>query len=200
MEKIKDIIYDISDIVVSLLIVAVIFIIVSWKLSDSMSFNDMGSKYAKNDPKNSTQTEQPAGTTDGSADGTDATDAEVITVDPTKPQNNTGTAATTGTTGSTDGGKPTGTTPAGTQPTTPTTTPTVAAGKDVVLEIPSGASGFSIAKQLKEKGLITDTSAFIKRVEELKLGVKLRSGSFTLKTGMTMDQVIYKLTGQTPKQ
>lgn len=36
MEKIKDFLYDISDLFLSLLIIGIIFIAVSWKLSDTM--------------------------------------------------------------------------------------------------------------------------------------------------------------------
>ncbi len=36
MEKLKDILYDLSDIIISLVIIAVIFIVVSWKLNDAM--------------------------------------------------------------------------------------------------------------------------------------------------------------------
>lgn len=179
VERIKDFIYDISDIVVSLLIVAIIFLVVSWKLSTSMSMDAVNPAHlaGADNNKTTTQTQPPANA---------STDSEVIVLDPAKA----------GTTAPTDA-KPTGTT----TPTAPQTgTQGAKPAQDLVLEIPSGASGFSIAKQLKEKGLITDTSAFIKRVEELKLGVKLRSGSFTLKTDMTMDQIIYKLTGQTQKQ
>jgi len=36
MEKVKDFLYDISDLFFSLLIIAIIFIVVSWKLTDTM--------------------------------------------------------------------------------------------------------------------------------------------------------------------
>ncbi len=39
LEKIKDILYDVSDIVLSLIIVALIFFVVSWKISDSLAFD-----------------------------------------------------------------------------------------------------------------------------------------------------------------
>lgn len=46
MEKIKDFLYDISDLFFSLLIIAIIFIVVSWKLTDTMQvswFSNFGS-------------------------------------------------------------------------------------------------------------------------------------------------------------
>ncbi len=36
MEKLKDILYDLSDVIISLIIIAVIFGVVSWKLNDTL--------------------------------------------------------------------------------------------------------------------------------------------------------------------
>ncbi len=64
------------------------------------------------------------------------------------------------------------------------------------IDIKAGSSGYSIGKLLESEGLVTDTNTFIKRVEELGLGAKLRSGSFKLSTDMSLDEVIYKISGQ----
>ncbi len=37
MEKFKDFLYDMSDIIISLLIIAVIFVVISWKLNDTIT-------------------------------------------------------------------------------------------------------------------------------------------------------------------
>jgi len=45
MEKVKDFLYDISDFVFSLLIIMIIFLVVSWKLTDTMQvqwFSNLG--------------------------------------------------------------------------------------------------------------------------------------------------------------
>lgn len=39
MNKIKDFLYDISDLVLSLLIIGIIFMVVSWKLTDTMAIS-----------------------------------------------------------------------------------------------------------------------------------------------------------------
>ncbi len=62
--------------------------------------------------------------------------------------------------------------------------------------IESGSSGYSIGTLLEEEGLVPDTQTFIKRVEELGLGAKLRSGTFDLSTDMSLDEIIYKISGQ----
>lgn len=67
--------------------------------------------------------------------------------------------------------------------------------ENIKIEIPKGATGNSIAKILKEKGLIENTSEFINRVEQLKLGPKLRFGTFTIKSNSSIDDMINIITG-----
>ncbi len=67
--------------------------------------------------------------------------------------------------------------------------------KDITISIPKGATGYSIAKLLKSKGIIENTNEFVSRVEELELGPKLRFGDFTINTGNSIDEIIYIITG-----
>lgn len=71
-EKIKDFLYDISDIVLSLLIIAVIFYSVSWKITDTLSV-DMTS---------------PSETSSSDAPSTESP-VIVVTPDPTEPVEST---------------------------------------------------------------------------------------------------------------
>lgn len=57
-------------------------------------------------------------------------------------------------------------------------------GKDVIVEIPQGASAKEIATILKKKGLIDYPSAFTRRLQKSEYRGKLKSGTFTLNTGM----------------
>lgn len=57
-------------------------------------------------------------------------------------------------------------------------------GKDVVVEIPEGASEKDIAKILKRKGLIKYKTAFTRRLSSSEYSGKLKSGIYTLNTGM----------------
>ncbi len=66
---------------------------------------------------------------------------------------------------------------------------------EITIDIPKGATGYSIAKLLESHGLITTPSDFVTRVEELGLGPKLRFGSFTINSQNTMDEIIYIITG-----
>lgn len=64
-------------------------------------------------------------------------------------------------------------------------------GQDVVVEIPEGASADKIASILKDAGLIKYKGAFKKRLQETdEYRGKLRSGTYTLNTGMsTLDMM-----------
>ena len=57
-------------------------------------------------------------------------------------------------------------------------------GKDVVVEIPEGATEKDIAKILKRKGLIKYKTAFTRRLSNSEYSGKLKSGVYTLNTGM----------------
>ena len=57
-------------------------------------------------------------------------------------------------------------------------------GRDVVVEIPEGASEKDVAKILKRKGLIKYKTAFTRRLSNSEYSGKLKSGIYTLNTGM----------------
>jgi hypothetical protein len=177
-DKLKDILYDVSDILFSLIIVALIFSIVSWKISDSLAFE------VKVPDKNTTEI---ASSSDPDLiQIEEATETEEDQTTPGTP--NTDTTAT----------------PETTEPATPdtgsdakpggTSVNLVGTTKEIVIE--PGSSGYSIGKLLADEGMVPDTQTFIKRVEELGLGAKLRSGTFTLSSDMSLDEVIYKISGQ----
>lgn len=185
MERIKDFLYDISDLLISLLIIAVIFAVISWKLNESIPIDTLA------DPAVS---EEPAAKPDASAKVPESETSETEATTPSAANNPVSDAS--------DADKPIGDNPSGTPeppaqpPVQPPAKPADAspvAGKAVTIEIPSGSPGVAIGKILKDNGLITDVSTFIKKVDELGLGPKLRSGSFNLKTGMTLEQIIKTL-------
>lgn len=193
-EKMKDLIYDFSDIIISLIIITMIFGVVSWKISDSMaysSFTEQSSKATLDQKDN--QTADADKSTDASVSGDAGTDGKDA---PAANTTANSTAGTTNTGGKPAAGNTTGTTAAGTTQTT-TAPPTAAAPvTEFKVVIPSGSAGISIAKILKEAGIISDTKMFITRVDQLKMGPKLKAGSFTIKAGSTLDDVIYTLAGK----
>ncbi|MBR5926561.1 MAG: endolytic transglycosylase MltG, partial [Firmicutes bacterium] len=77
-----------------------------------------------------------------------------------------------------------------TETTTPPddTTPSLVAA-DTKFEIKSGEYLSTVAKNLQSKGLIADSAAFVKLVEEMKLSSKIQVGTFTIPAGATEEQI-----------
>jgi len=189
LEKVKDFFYDISDVILSILIIAIMFYTISWKLSDTMSYTPTISLpfLSSEEPT----TEEPIVTDDSThvaitddaaaVIGSDTGDAgEIIDMTPEEPIE----------------------TPEAVEPTTPEAAKpegeniNVITVQEVSFIVPSGMLASKIIQKLEDEGLIDDRSAFTRRLSERKLDSKLRSGTFQLSTDMTYDQIINKLTGQ----
>lgn len=169
MEKVKDFLYDISDFIFSLLIIVIIFLVVSFKLTDTMQvhfFSNLGK--------------------DSSTDLSDATTPSLDDIDGnpvTTPDDTTEVVL-----------------PVEEEPeeeeTPPVEEETIVEVKDVAFEIAPGSPGFKIATNLEAAGLIENVDVFISKLDELNLGNKLRAGTFTLNTGMSVEEIIRTLAGQ----
>ncbi len=154
MERIKDFISDISDLLIALLLIAVITTTIIWKVTDSLDVNIVK-------PKASVSVE---------ALTEEFEETEVVDISTAKPLPD----------GTEEGDVP----------------PQETGYRELTIEIVSGSTGYGIAKQLRDTGLIADVNEFVKRVEALGLGAKLRSGTFTLNTSMSNDEIIKKISGQ----
>lgn len=66
-------------------------------------------------------------------------------------------------------------------------------GETVVVEIPEGAAGRTMARILKENGLIRFQQTFLLRLRGSEYAGKLRSGTFELHKGMCIDDIIRTL-------
>lgn len=195
MEKIKDLFYDVSDVLLSVLIIAIMFYTISWKLSDTMSYTpSFNIPFISSEDK---VPETPIAVADKATHVAIGDQTPAIATPETTPE------ATPEVSGEVvDMPKP--------EPATeivPEATPQEAAkpegqtieviqAKDVNFVVPSGMLASKIIQKLKDEGLIQDKSAFTARLSERKLDSKLRSGTFKLRTDMTDDQIINKLTGQ----
>ncbi len=188
LEKVKDFFYDSSDVLLSILIIAIMFYTISWKLSDTMSYTPTISlpflsseEPTTEDPIITDDSTHVAITDDDAVSGSDTDDtAEVIDMTPEEPVD----------------------TPDTVEPTTPEAAKpeseniNVITVQEVSFIVPSGMLASKIIQKLEDEGLIDDRSAFTRRLSERKLDSKLRSGTFQLSTDMTYDQIINKLTGQ----
>lgn len=66
-------------------------------------------------------------------------------------------------------------------------------GETIIIQIPEGSAGKSMAKILKENGLIRFEQTFLLRLRSSQYAGKLRSGSFELHKGMCIDDIIAEL-------
>lgn len=176
-DKLKDMLYDLSDTLITLVIIVLIIGTVSWKISDSMTYSNA---LAKAQPPEISMEEEAENSPPAGESPTNSTEPE----DPaSEVQPSVNTLPAEGTSSNSSDAQP----PAAGTP--------VAGGQKMTIEIKSGSTGYAIAKLLVEKGLVKDTQTFIQRVEALKLGSKLKAGTFEVTAGMPLDELIKVITG-----
>jgi len=171
-EKIKDFLYDISDIFVSLLIIGVIFFAVSWKISDTLSVD----------------IDAPLSPTTESAETTEAS----IVVTPVDSETSTEANSEASTEATTE---------AVTQPVTeaPTQAVTQPPVQNLVLEnfvVSDGELGYTIGKNLEAQGFVKNADNFVQRLIEMGYDSKLRAGTFKLDKKDSLDVIIKVLAGE----
>ena len=172
LEKIKDILYDLTDFALVILIIVIMTTVISIKITDAMSV-DLFSIFNNNPKEETLVMDEPE------APVIEDDSVEEIVIKPDL-------SGLTNTDESTQDDNE--------ENVVSETTPD--ANKDVTIIIKSGSTGYAIAKKLRDNELIEDTSVFISRVEDLKLGAKLQSGTFVLNTSQSLDDMIYTLAGQ----
>lgn len=176
-EKLKDFFYEVSDILLAFVIILVMSTVITWKVSDSLAFSK----------EKDTDAYPIAGSHGTSEDSQPSQDASQQAV----PEN-TDPSASAGS------DQKSSSAPVASQ-SSPDSQPVVAAVAPqpsvVRIDIPSGASGTGIASILKQKGLIDNSAKFIARVQELKMESKLKSGTFSIPAGTSLDEIIYIITG-----
>ncbi|WP_069649082.1 hypothetical protein [Caloranaerobacter ferrireducens] len=67
--------------------------------------------------------------------------------------------------------------------------------KIVVIDIPKGSLGPTIAEILLREGLIDSKTEFLNRAKELKLDTKLKAGSFKIESNSSLDKIIKIIAG-----
>lgn len=193
MEKLKDLFYDMSDTLLSILIIAVMFYTISWKLSDTMSYTpSFDIPFISSNANADIPDAEPidgseiAINEDSAFVTSENTEAGGEVIDMTPPSTDTQELPETPSveTPTPQAAKPEG------------QTIEVIQSKEVEFVVPSGMLASKIIQKLVDEGLIDDKSAFTSRLSERKLDSKLRSGTFKLRADMSYDQIINKLTGQ----
>ncbi|QEK11775.1 endolytic transglycosylase MltG [Crassaminicella thermophila] len=170
-EKMKDALYEISDILLAFVIILTMSTIITWKVTDSLAYSkeNIAKVNVNSDSNEIKVVEEPTlPIIEEEADSSDS-DEEVISKEEDIPSTSVDDKV----------------------PADPSPQPTI-----VHIQIPSGTPGIGIAKILKDKGLIENTTKFISRVEELKIASKLKSGTFDIKTNTSLDDIIYIIAGK----
>ncbi len=198
LDKIKNFFYDISDMVLSLIIIGVIFYAVSWKISDTLSPDtDLSALPIESEEPETPDTSTPDtgantgdttgdGTTDGT--GTDAGENTAPETDGTPSESGDGTDGDTA--GGTDGGTDADATDSETEePETPST-------ELLVFTVDPGASGYSIGQKLEKEGFIKNANDFTQRIIELGVDNRLIAGDFKISKADTLDTIINVLIGK----
>jgi len=174
LEKIKDILYDLTDFALVILIIVIMTTVISIKITDAMSVN-LFSIF------NNNQTEETLVVNEPEKPIEEDDNVEEIIIKPELDESANDEEDTTN---------------GETQEDNVSETTTEESDKEVTIVIESGSTGYAIAKKLRDNKLIEDTSVFISRVEDLELGAKLQSGTFVLNTSQSLDDMIYTLAGQ----
>lgn len=79
--------------------------------------------------------------------------------------------------------------------------PVPSSEQEIRIKIPAGSGSAQIASILKQQGLIKDSSIFTYYLKWKKEGSRFQAGEYSMKQGMTLDQLIEKLNaGQTVKE
>jgi len=198
LERLKDFFYDVSDIILSIVIIIAMVFAISWKLSDTISYSPI----KVNIQEGSTSAIIPE------SDGSHSLESENLTFPSEEegsnleefstesPETETPESSEDGTSEEIPSSESGTASEESVVPKPSSENINVVSVKEISFIVPSGATGSSIAKKLQSEGLIEDTAIFLNRLDALNLGNKLRSGTFNLSTDMDIDSIINKLTGR----
>lgn len=181
LEKIKDILYDLTDFALVILIIMIMTTVISVKITDAMSVNLLS--FFNNEEAAETAVINEPNEPEETVEADD--DVEEIVIKPDLDGTDNDDEANA----SDEENQPN-------QDDTSENSTTAESHKEVTIVIESGSTGYAIAKKLRDNALIDDTSVFISRVEDLELGANLQSGTFVLNTSQSLDDMIYTLAGQ----
>lgn len=196
MEKIKNFLYDVSDGLIKLIVVACMVFVIAIKLNTAMpDINILG--YAMNSDANAKATQQEADNKVISIDLTQG-DPKVDEIAKQEPSQDEENKENTADTVQSDAQNPS--TQAEVEKPKEESKPeqsnqvaTEVISKTIV--VPSGYTSQKIATMLQEERIIKDLHAFLKVVDELGYSSKLRTGTYKLNSDMTYEEIANKLVG-----
>ncbi len=154
LEKLKDILYEFSDVLLAIIIILLLSTIITWKITDSLAYSkEKNFLFKQNSIHQKSEKHSKKSNATTSVKKTESNEKQ-------KNIQNKPSAAT------------------------------------VQVIIDSGTPGEDIAEILKRQNLIKDTHTFIARIEQRQLASKLKFGTFEIKTGSSLDEIINIITKQ----
>lgn len=184
MNKIRDLIYNISDILVTLVIITAALVLIGWRVSAIMDYGNSGSSL-------SSDLQDVIASQISSLTGSDSEDSgepDAGADDETSEGNSTGTDS-----GDSDNAGENGNGASEDEtPQDPTQNTASAAARSFTVN--SSQSAESIAASLESAGLIPDQKTFLDAVYAADVDTKLKAGTFSIPEGASSEQIIEILT------
>ncbi|WP_459129982.1 hypothetical protein [Guggenheimella bovis] len=165
LEKLKNVFYDVSDFLITLVILLIIVISISFIMNNSLGLNL--SKESIFDTLNNKPAPEPATTVSNEP-------VKIPTTEPVKEQSSEPTLTT-------EPVRPV----QSNEPVAP-----VVERKKVKISVQDKTTWRMIASALVNNGVIEDGDAFIQEIAHQGLDTKLKPGNFTFEEGMTIQEVI----------
>lgn len=170
MNRLRDFFYNISDILVTLLIVAAALALISWRVDAIMNYG------TSPDPVPQTEISQNDDSQEQDAENTDADSTENDQQTDPEPEgdDDSDNSESSDNTNSSD-------TPQNNAPEP---------GTSIRFTINSNESAYSIADKLQQAGLVADSDKFVQDVISAGADTRLKSGTFTIPAGATHAEII----------
>ncbi|MCI6610361.1 MAG: hypothetical protein MSH08_06390 [Ezakiella sp.] len=194
-DKKKDMFYNAIDYLVMLVIIIGVILILGWKFE--ILFNKTSNTDTEEVVQNNTQSDVNPSETDTKTQNIDeinkideknseklenADNTETNQNENTNNNENTETETSTET-NQNENNKPTETTETKTEQTQAT-------GEEIKINIPAGTLPGATGQILANAGLVESADAFVKKAVEMKLDRKLKSGDFTIKKGLSLEEIV----------
>lgn len=182
MNKIRDLIYNISDILVTLVIITAALVLIGWRVSAIMDYGNSGKSL-------SSDLQDVIASQISSLTGSDSEESGDAGADDEAAEGNS-----TGTDGgdSDNAGENRNGASEGETPQDPAQSS--ASGESRKFTVNSSESAESIAASLESAGLIPDQKTFLDAVYAAHVDTKLKAGTFSIPEGASSEQIIEILT------
>ena len=180
MNKIRDLIYNISDILVTLVIITAALVLIGWRVSAIMDYGNSGKSL-------SSDLQDVIASQISSLTGSDSEESGDAGADDEAAEGNSTDSSASDNAGENRNGASEGETPQDPAQSS-------ASGESRKFTVNSSESAESIAASLESAGLIPDQKTFLDAVYAAHVDTKLKAGTFSIPEGASAEQIIEILT------